>query len=778
MISSIRIPDIKEKLKIYNLFFLIFLLLSLKMNLFAQDDYLGNKIVSDSLGNSYVTGDFRNPSLSFGNFNLSNYGGSDIFLAKYDSNGKIVWAKNIGGSGDEKILSIHVDYNGNISLSATSSSSIINLGNEQLKSDESGIIFNSELNSNGNVISTKIENAINRVSSQGILKSNNSLRKVSGIDTTLVLLSPNAGDHWQVGTKGVIEWSSENISNVIIELSADNGASWQKIYTSNLFDVNKYVMIVPDTPSDSCLIRISNFDNPVIADTSRLFTIFGELNWKIKQNNYNSVLRNIYSFDPTTSWAVGFNGLIKTTDEGESWSPKLTGYGLFDIFFLNKNTGWTVGLNGTIFKTTNGGDDWVKLDNNFNYHFEKVYFADENNGYMIGKNYFLKTTDGGKSWNAQQPTDHILQTMFFVNKDTGWIAGNEGVILKTTDAGSTWIYLQMNGTDYGTLTSLYFLDNNTGWASGSGLDINGGVILKTVNGGESWVLQHNGYSRFIYSVYFSSLNSGWAVGDEGVIFNTADGGLNWELQGSGTFSDLYSINVKSFLNGWSVGDDGLILKYTKDTNSSLSPLPVEFTSFEVNSNGNSIELNWSTATEVNNKGFEIERQITNDLTTNDGNSQSSLVDGHWVKIGFVIGKGTTTISSKYFFTDNLKDISFNGDVNYRLKQIDYDGTFKYSQEVAVHLNTIPAEYSLMQNYPNPFNPATTIKYSVKENTQVILKVFDILGREVATLSNEEKSAGTYTINFDAASAGLSSGTYFYTIKAGDFVQTKKMLLMK
>ena len=88
------------------------------------------------------------------------------------------------------------------------------------------------------------------------------------------------------------------------------------------------------------------------------------------------------------------------------------------------------------------------------------------------------------------------------------------------------------------------------------------------------------------------------------------------------------------------------------------------------------------------------------------------------------------------------------------------------------------EYSLMQNYPNPFNPSTVIKYSVKENTHVILKVFDVLGSEVSTLLDEEKPAGTYTINFDAARAGLSSGTYFYTIKAGDFVQTKKMLLLK
>ena len=113
---------------------------------------------------------------------------------------------------------------------------------------------------------------------------------------------------------------------------------------------------------------------------------------------------------------------------------------------------------------------------------------------MIGKNYFLKTTDGGLSWTSQQPTEHILQTMFFINKDTGWIAGNEGVILKTTDAGSTWNYQQMNGTDYGQFNSIFFIDENTGWVSGSGLDVDGGVILKTADGGDTWNLQQSGYN--------------------------------------------------------------------------------------------------------------------------------------------------------------------------------------------------------------------------------------------------------------------------------------------
>lgn len=759
MTSSATASSQREILKIHNLFFFILIILTLKMSVFAQDDYLGNKIASDNLGNTYIAGNFSRPTLTFGNFVLKNFGGSDIFLAKYNSNGKIVWAKNIGGRNDEKIVSMNVENNGNVSISASSNSKTINIDNEQLKNDNSGIIFNTELNTNGNIFSAEIEKLITNETSN----TKDYLYKVSegDADTTISLILPQLGDNWKVGAKGLIKWNSQNTSSLLIELSIDNGSTWKKIYTTGSINFsNQFQFIVPNTPSDSCLIRISDYYNPSISDTSELFAISGELYWQVLQNGYNSVLKNVIYSDASTCWAVGYNGLIKTADKGETWTSKLEGYGLFDIYFLNSNIGWTVGLNGTIFRTTNGGNDWVKLNNDFNFHFEKVFFADENNGYMIGKNYFLKTTDGGVSWTSEQPTEHILQTMFFLNKDLGWIAGNEGVILKTTDAGSTWNYQQMNGTVYGMLTSLYFIDENTGWASGSGLDIKGGVILKTTDGGSNWALQHNGYYRFIYSVFFSNSSSGWAVGDEGIMFSTHNGGSDWELQGSGTFADLYAVNIESLQNGMSVGSDGTILKYIKDLNSAV--LPVELTGFNVISKGSNIELNWLTATEVNNKGFEIERKT----------------DSIWKTIGFVSGKGTTTNQSKYCFTDDLKNVSYDGSITYRLKQVDYNGTYKYSKEVSVEVNSSPVSYSLMQNYPNPFNPATFIKYSVKENTHVILNVFDVLGREVSTLLDEEKPAGTYTINFDAAKAGLSSGTYFYTLKAGNFVQTKKMLLLK
>ena len=197
-------------------------------------------------------------------------------------------------------------------------------------------------------------------------------------------------------------------------------------------------------------------------------------------------------------------------------------------------------------------------------------------------------------------------------------------------------------------------------------------------------------------------------------------------------------------------------------------IPVELTAFNASVNKNDVVLNWTTATELNNLGFEIQRKS---------------VEGEFESIGFVNGKVTTTGVNNYSFADSKVDA---GTYLYRLMQKDFDGTFAYSQEVEVEIS-LPLEYSLEQNYPNPFNPVTTIKYSIpnvisipnsrERNLNVTLKVYDV-GNEIATLVKEEKRAGTYNVQFTMNNLQLSSGVYFYKLQAGSFVQTKKMVLMK
>ena len=202
-----------------------------------------------------------------------------------------------------------------------------------------------------------------------------------------------------------------------------------------------------------------------------------------------------------------------------------------------------------------------------------------------------------------------------------------------------------------------------------------------------------------------------------------------------------------------------------------SPLPVELTSFTGSVQKGKVELKWTTATEVNNYGFEIER-----CKSGSGTGEA------WIKISFIEGHGNSNSPKAYFFVDNNCPC---GNIKYRLKQIDFDGSFEYSPEIEVNIDA-PKSISLDQNYPNPFNPATTIKFTVPDYDlsrssapiRVTLKVYDILGREIKTIVDEFLPAGFYSYSINADEMNLTSGVYFYRLTAGNFNSSKKMILLK
>ena len=194
--------------------------------------------------------------------------------------------------------------------------------------------------------------------------------------------------------------------------------------------------------------------------------------------------------------------------------------------------------------------------------------------------------------------------------------------------------------------------------------------------------------------------------------------------------------------------------------SEVGGLPVELTSFSASVQGNVIALSWVTATEVNNYGFEVQRSV------------SSSQISEFETIGFVEGHGNSNSSKNYSFIDSNP---LSGNIWYRLKQIDTDGKYKYSEVIELK-NRLSKEYILKQNYPNPFNPTTVISYSIPKSSNVSIKVFDVLGNLILTLVNQNQETGSYKVNFDASS--LSNGIYFYKISAGEFTSIKKMLLLK
>jgi|GEM_PF-985629 len=208
------------------------------------------------------------------------------------------------------------------------------------------------------------------------------------------------------------------------------------------------------------------------------------------------------------------------------------------------------------------------------------------------------------------------------------------------------------------------------------------------------------------------------------------------------------------------GSDNYSFAGMDDLNNSA--LPVEVTSFNASIAKSEVNLAWQTATEVNNYGFEIERSQT-----------SNVKSETWEKIGFVQGHGNSNSPKNYSYTD--AQLNNSTSIQYRLKQIDFDGKFEYSNSIEVVLQT-PVSFALNQNFPNPFNPTTVISFQVPIASKVMLKIYDIMGNEVAELVNGEKPAGNYDVIFNGHN--LASGVYFYQLHAGSFIETKKLILMK
>jgi photosystem II stability/assembly factor-like uncharacterized protein len=486
--------------------------------------------------------------------------------------------------------------------------------------------------------------------------------------------------------------------------------------------------------------------------------------WVQQYSGNPSILFTTNFIDENNGFAAGDNeAFLRTTNGGTDWVVLNQGGSTdfhADMFFRDAETGWTVLggwsplRHGYILKTTNGGETWVTQLYLNGYLFISVFFIDEQKGWAAGTNGIIyNSTNGGNTWNFQYqlPTSEWLYDIYFIDQNIGWAVGNIGnKILKTTNGGNSWQWVWIPTNDF--LLDLEFIDQSKGITVGEN-----GRILTSNDGGDSWEIAQSGTNSFFRDVEFSNVNEAWAVGYGGAIHYTTNSGNSWHAHSSGTSTDLYSASFINELKGWVCGDDQLILHNTNG-------VPVELVSFSAIQHENQISLSWITASETNNYGFEIERNIFND----------------WEKIGFVEGVGTTTEIQYYSFTDNISELEISGILTYRLKQLDFNGSYEYSKAVEVTIKQ-PIEYFLNQNYPNPFNPLTTISFDLQKNSNINLKILNSIGEQVNTVADGEYEAGTYHVIFNADN--LSSGLYIYRIQAvGDdgqvWTESKKMILMK
>ncbi len=532
-------------------------------------------------------------------------------------------------------------------------------------------------------------------------------------------------------------------------------------------------------------------------------TTDGGLTW-IEQNSGISqkMFYGMYFVNENVGTAVSAGGdIVRTTNGGSNWNIQTSGTTdfLYGVAFTDINHGFVSG-GASFLSTTDGGTTWVPISSGLT-STAGISFGDSLNGTVVGSG-IIHTTDGGLNWSPQSSgTSNYLWSVHFIDAINGWAVGDAGTIIRTTNGGVNWTTQTSNTTN--DLWGIRFFNNKVGTAVG---DL--GVILQTSNGGANWLVQQSPTANFLNSVTYPSSNKCIIVGEGGVILShsvtvlpsiptnltaiadTFKVTLSWQdnsdnedgfiierKDGDSTSTnpfiiiDTVAANVTAFVDyGLSANSTYTyqVYAYNEFGNSGNSNIaqtttiiPVELTSFSVLANSDDIELKWTTATEMNNQGFQIERRKTRDEKSED-----------WESIGFVPGFGTTTEPKSYSFVDSKVS---SGTYIYRLKQIDFDGTYKYSNEVSVEV-TLPLEYSLDQNYPNPFNPSTTIKYSIPEDGFVKLSVYNMLGEEVSTLVNGNQEAGRYELSFNASE--LSSGVYVYRLEAPNYTSSKKLILLK
>jgi photosystem II stability/assembly factor-like uncharacterized protein len=442
------------------------------------------------------------------------------------------------------------------------------------------------------------------------------------------------------------------------------------------------------------------------------------------------------------NWAAAYGG-----DGGEV---------CFNPFDANYILGET--QNGGLFRTANGGSSWSQALNGINQNENVTWVApiiahpSISGTFYVARQSVYRSTNNGASWTAISSSVNgasAVREMAISKTNPSVLYATTGsFVFLSTDGGATFTN-KTTGLPGRTITSVnvHPNDENIALLTFSGFGTN--KVYKTTDKGNSWFSINGNLPDspindvFIYTEDATHPNAYFVATDIGV-FLTQDDGANWveipiNLPNTVILHLDYSPSNK-MLRAATHGR-GVYEAYIDFT------IPVELSSFTAETDVNKVLLKWSTATETNNLGFEVERKLKNQ---------------EWARIAYVEGNGTTTEINNYSYVDDYSLLPYEGIALYRLKQIDYDGSSEYSNQVAANLSFIPSEYYVSQNYPNPFNPSTAIKFSIPEESQVRINIYNSIGEVVENLVNKDYQPGNYEVSWNAQN--YSSGIYYYSFE--------------
>ena len=451
-------------------------------------------------------------------------------------------------------------------------------------------------------------------------------------------------------------------------------------------------------------------------------------------------LRGIFSASSSMTIAVGDDGLvIGTTDGGVTWSSGTVGTteDLHKVFVMNTFAPViaVVGDNGTMRYSTNVGISWNTWSGGTNEHLYDIFAHDPTAGTtmtIVGENgVILFSNNGGNTWVFRlSPSPKRLNGVFFTDLLNGHIVGDGGVVLRTTNGGAAWTQIT-SGTSTD-LNHVFFTDVNTGFAAGDG-----GLLMNTTDGGLTWSTVTTPTTRNLNRLFFGSANDGWAVGERGTIIHTSDGGSTWSTQASGVTEHLSSVFFTDPTTGMVAGDNGTVLKTTN------GGVPVELTAFSaLPAADGGVALQWRTASEEGNFGFEVQRRG----------------DGDWEILGFVAGAGDSRKERSYRYADVSPPAGMP--LQYRLRQIDLDGSWEFSPVLSLD-GLAPLPRIALSAAPNPARQSSTIHVRLPDAASLSLAIYSVDGRRVGVLHEGRLAAGTHAFRWNAAA--LPAGTYLATL---------------